>query len=48
MQQVVEKPTGGEPLSIDQLIEYLPRSKKCPVPNLIIERKAQQFWNQEI
>jgi tetratricopeptide (TPR) repeat protein len=30
MQQVVEKLTGGEPLSIDQLIEYLPALKEVP------------------
>src|SRR5436190_9561043 len=28
MQKVVEKLTGGEPLSIDQLIEYLPALKE--------------------
>lgn len=28
MQQVVEKRTGGEPLSIDQLLEYLPALKE--------------------
>jgi len=30
MQQAVEKLTGGEPLSVDQLIEYLPALKELP------------------
>src|SRR6266581_9388910 len=30
MQEIVEKLTGGEALSIDQLIEYLPALKEVP------------------
>src|SRR5882762_6709455 len=30
MPRVVEKLTGGEPLSVDQLIEYLPALKEVP------------------
>jgi hypothetical protein len=44
MQQVVEELTGGEPLSIDQRLEYLPVVKEVAVRNLIIGRGAGRCY----
>jgi hypothetical protein len=48
MQQIVEKLTGGEALTVDQMIEYLTALKEVPRAQLDIGRKVQQFWNQEV
>lgn len=47
MPNLPEKLTG-EPLSIDQLIEYLPALKEVPGAQLSYWAKARQFWNQKI
>jgi organic radical activating enzyme len=48
MQQVVENLTGGEPLSIDQLIEYLLALKEVPRAQLDNWAKGAAVPNQEI
>jgi hypothetical protein len=48
MQQVVQKLTGGEPLSIVQLIEYLPALKEVPRAQLDNWAKGAAVPNQEI